>query len=132
VTPGVITTSENGRVVQDLDGDGYQGTGWALLYMHMGEDERVEVGDHVDTDDPIGHPSCEGGAAETSHLHFARLYNGQWIPAGDARLPLVLSGWTFAGDSQEYDGSMTRDGEVRTAENQRLEERNGVISDGGQ
>lgn len=129
--PGVITSSENGRVVEDLDGDGFQGTGWALLYMHNGDDERVEVGTHVKTNDHIGHPSCQGGAAETSHLHFARLYNGQWIAADDAKIPMVLSGWTFDGDSQEYDGSMTRKDKTRTAENQRLEDVNGVIADGG-
>lgn len=129
--PGVITSSESGRVVEDLNGDGFQGTGWALLYMHNGTDERIEVGQKINTYDHIGHPSCEGGAAETSHLHFARIYNGQWIAADDAKIPLVLSGWTFAGDSQEYNGSMSRDGKTRTAENQRLEELNGIIPDGG-
>ncbi len=127
---GVITSAENGRVVQDLDGDGFQGTGWALLYMHTGTEERVEVGKKLNTNDHIGHPSCEGGESQTSHLHFARLYNGQWIAADDKKIPLVLSGWTFDGDSQEYDGTMTRDGKTRTAENQRLEEVNGIIPDG--
>src|SRR5205085_11017337 len=54
--PGVITASENGRVVEDLDGDGFQGTGWALLYMHNGTDERAEVGQQIQTYDHIGHP----------------------------------------------------------------------------
>lgn len=129
--PGVITTAENGRVVLDLDGDGFAGTGWALLYMHIGEQERVEVGKTVNTNDQVGHPSCEGGAAETSHVHFARLYNGQWIAAADKNMPMVLSGWTFAGDSQEYDGSMARGSETRTAENQRLEKVNDIVADGG-
>lgn len=129
--PGVITSAESGRVVEDLDGDGFQGTGWALLYMHNGTEERIEVGQTVKTYDHIGHPSCEGGAAETSHLHFARLYNGVWIAADDAKNPMVLSGWTFAGDSQEYNGSMSREGKTRSAENQRLEELNGIIPDGG-
>ena len=44
---------------------------------------------------------------------------------------MVLSGWTIAGDSQEYDGSMSREGKTRSAENQRLEELNGIIPDGG-
>jgi LysM repeat protein len=129
--PGTITSSEFGRVVQDLDGDGFQGTGWALLYMHNGAEERVEAGKAVKMYDHIGHPSCEGGAAETSHLHFARLYNGQWVAADDPKNPLVLSGWTFDGDTQEYDGTMTREDKTRTAENQRLEDLNGVIPDGG-
>lgn len=125
--PGIVTASENGRVVLDLDGDGFQGTGWALLYMHIGTEERVQVGQKLETNDPIGHPSCEGGAAETSHVHFARLYNGQWIPVADERLPLILSGWKFSAASEEYDGTMVRDGETRSAENQRLELVNGVI-----
>lgn len=129
--PGVITASENGRVVEDLDGDGFQGTGWALLYMHVGMEDRIEVGTQVKTSDHIGHPSCEGGAAETSHIHFARLYNGVWIPVGDPKIPLVLSGWTFSGGSQEYDGAMTRGGETRSAENQRLEGVNDLVADGG-
>ncbi len=130
-TPGIVTASENGRVVQDLDGDGFQGTGWALLYMHLGTEGRVEVGTHLKTYAPMGHPSCEGGAAETSHVHFARLYNGQWIPAADPNVPLVLSGWTFSGASQEYDGAMTRGDITRRAENQRLEDVNGVTPSGG-
>lgn len=124
--PGLITSSENGRVVEDLDGDGFQGTGWTLLYMHVGDDDRVDVGTQVKTGDHIGHPSCVGGEAETSHIHFARLYNGQWIAAGDARLPMVLSGWTFSGADQEYDGTMTRNGKTLSAENQRIEETNGL------
>jgi hypothetical protein len=44
---------------------------------------------------------------------------------------MVLSGWTFGGDSQEYDGTMQRGEETRAAENQRLENVNGVVADGG-
>jgi LysM repeat protein len=128
--PGVVTAAENGRVVQDLDGDGFQGTGWALLYMHLADEGRAEVGAKLNTGDPVGHPACQGGAAETSHVHFARLYNGQWIPAGDAKIPMVLSGWTFAADTQEYNGSMTRGNQKRTAENQRIEDQNGITPDG--
>lgn len=130
--PGVITSSENGRVIQDLDGDGFQGTGWALLYMHLADQERVAVGAKLKTGDHVGHPSCLGGMAETSHVHFARLYNGQWIPAGDEKIPMMLSGWTFGADSQEYDGAMTRGSEKRTAENQRIQEQNGITPDAAQ
>ncbi len=128
--PGVITSAENGRVIQDLDGDGFQGTGWALLYMHLADQDRVNVGDKLAAGDHVGHPACQGGAAETSHVHFARLYNGQWIPAGDAQAPMTLSGWVFTSESQEYNGSMTRGDQTRTAENQRIQERNGITPDG--
>jgi LysM repeat protein len=129
--PGRVVASERGRVVLDLDGDGFQGTGWALLYMHMGTEERAEVGQQLKVNDPVGHPSCEGGESQTSHLHFARLYNGQWIPAADERFPLVLAGWTFGGMPQEYDGTMTRGTERREAANARVDELNGIVPDGG-
>lgn len=129
--PGVVTSSENGRVVIDLDDDGFQGTGWALLYMHLGDEGRAELGAKLKTNDHVGNPSCQGGDAQTSHLHFARLYNGQWIAADDPDIPMVLSGWTFGGDSQEYNGTMARGNERRSAENQRLEKVNDLIPDGG-
>ncbi|MGH2542998.1 MAG: LysM peptidoglycan-binding domain-containing protein, partial [Ardenticatenaceae bacterium] len=34
-TDGKIVRSQNGEVVLDLDRDGFAGTGWTLLYMHM-------------------------------------------------------------------------------------------------
>jgi LysM repeat protein len=129
--PGVIAAAENGRVILDLDGDGFQGTGWALMYMHTGDEGRVEVGDKLKSNDHVGHPSCQGGDSQTSHIHFARLYNGQWIAADDPRIPLVLSGWTFSGDSQEYNGLMQREDKMRTAENQRMEGSNDLVADGG-
>ncbi len=47
--------------------------------------------------DPIGHPSCEGGSATGTHVHIARKYNGEWIPAsGDT--PLYPEGWVAAKD----------------------------------
>ena len=44
----------------------------------------------VETDDRIGHASCEGGVSTGTHLHFARKYNGEWVLA-DGPLPFVLS-----------------------------------------
>jgi len=105
--PGVVTRSDNGAVVLDLDGDGYEQTGWTLLYMHMGTDGRVKEGSKLDVGDRIGHPSCEGGLSNAAHLHFARRYNGEWIPA-DGRLPFNLDGWISSGAGVEYDGFLTR------------------------
>ncbi len=130
--PGRVVQVEHGRVVINLDGTGFQGSGWSLLYMHMASQDRVETGTVVKTGDHIGHPSCEGGAAETSHLHFARLYNGQWIPVGDERVPLVLSGWVFKGSTQEYDGTMQRGAQSHEANDAQVPEQNGVTADGGQ
>ncbi|HEY4718221.1 MAG TPA: LysM peptidoglycan-binding domain-containing protein, partial [Anaerolineales bacterium] len=63
VTDGLIVRADNGAVVQDLDGDGYEQTGWTVLYMHVATDGRVETGQMVQAGDRIGHPSCEGGYA---------------------------------------------------------------------
>lgn len=112
--PGLVVYSQNGEVLIDLDGDGHEETGWVLFYLHMGSQGRVEVGDRVRRGDPIGHPACEGGFSESSHLHFARKFNGEWI-AADGPLPLVLSGWQFHSSGAAYEGSATRGSEERTA-----------------
>jgi murein DD-endopeptidase MepM/ murein hydrolase activator NlpD len=114
-TDGVVILSEDGMVMQDVDGDGYMGTGWVLLYMHMAAQERVADGTDLSTGDKVGHPSCEGGVSYASHLHFSRRYNGVWIAADDQRWPMTLSGWVAEPGSQPYEGTMTRDGVTRTA-----------------
>ncbi len=100
---GYVVRSDNGAVVQDLDGDGYEQTGWALLYMHVFEQDRVQPGAYLFAGDRIGHPSCEGGVSNASHLHLVRKFNGEWIPA-DGPTPFLLSGWVSSGDGTEYDG----------------------------
>lgn len=104
---GLIVRSDNGAVVQDLDGDGYEQTGWTILYMHMSSNGRVQVGQTVRAGDRIGHPSCEGGVATASHLHLARRYNGEWILASGA-LPFVLDGWISTSSGILYDGILVR------------------------
>lgn len=106
---GLIMLTESGRVVQDLDGDGNEGTGWSLLYMHIDAWQRVEVGTYVRAGERIGHPSCEGGISSGTHLHLARRYNGEWIAADDW-LPFNLDGWISSGYGQEYDGYLRRSG----------------------
>ena len=102
-------------VIQDTDWDGYVGTGWVVLYMHMATQDRVEVGTYLEVGDRIGHPSCEGGVSFASHLHLARRYNGLWIAADDTRWPMNLSGWTAQQGSQQYEGTLHKDLEVKTA-----------------
>lgn len=109
-TDGLIVRAENGAVVQDLDGDGYEQTGWTILYMHVSQNQRVQVGDFVRAGERIGHPSCEGGLASASHLHIARRYNGEWIPASGP-LAFVLGGWLSTSNGVLYDGVLQRDGQ---------------------
>ncbi|MDX1437246.1 MAG: LysM peptidoglycan-binding domain-containing protein, partial [Anaerolineales bacterium] len=63
VADGQIVRAENGSVVQDLDGDGYEQTGWTILYLHIATTDRVPAGAVVKAGDRIGHPSCEGGVS---------------------------------------------------------------------
>jgi murein DD-endopeptidase MepM/ murein hydrolase activator NlpD len=102
-------------VVVDLDGDGSEQTGWNLLYLHVASKGRVAKGVWVEQDDPIGHPSCEGGTSTGTHLHFARKYNGEWVIA-DGPLPFVLSGWTVYAGEKPYEGKMVKGDKVITAD----------------
>jgi murein DD-endopeptidase MepM/ murein hydrolase activator NlpD len=106
---GLVLRSREGEVLLDLDQDGYEQTGWVLLYMHIESRDRVTVGSQVTAGARIGHPSCEGGVSDGTHAHLARKYNGEWIPA-DRDLPLDLDGWVSAGTGLEYDGTLERAG----------------------
>lgn len=106
---GLIVRAENGAVVQDLDGDGYEQTGWTILYMHVSSNGRVQPGQFVRAGERIGHPSCEGGVSTATHLHLARRYNGEWIHASGS-LAFVLDGWVSTSSGILYDGVMQRDG----------------------
>ncbi len=108
---GLVVRSGYGVVVLDLDGDGHEQTGWVLLYLHVSTDGRIPVGVWVDAGDPLGHPSCEGGVSTGTHLHLARKYNGEWIPA-DGPLPFNLGGWVAHAGEVAYKGSLTRDGKT--------------------
>jgi LasA protease len=130
--PGVVTWSDDGLVLVDLDGDGFDGTGWVLAYLHMATESRVAVGSVLAAGDRIGHPSCEGGVADGAHVHFARRYNGEWLPADGGAAPLNLSGWTFTSYGSEYDGSMAHPGDgTRMAVTSRRPGETEVVSDNG-
>jgi LasA protease len=111
---GLVVRTGPGLVVIDLDGDGHEQTGWVLVYLHIAEKERVPEGSWVATGDPIGHPSCEGGYSTGTHIHIARKYNGEWVPA-DGPLPFNLGGWIAHADERAYKGTLTRDGVTVTA-----------------
>ncbi len=114
VGPGLIARSEEATVVLDLDGDGDERTGWVVLYFHVATEDRIRVGETVREGDPIGHPSCEGGRATGDHIHLARKFNGEWIPA-DGNLPFTLSGWMAQRGDWAYRGLMTRGEQVVVA-----------------
>jgi LasA protease len=114
IASGLIVRSESSYVVLDLDGDGYEQTGWVVLYQHIATKDRIPVHTWVNAGDRIGHASCDGGLATGANVHIARKYNGEWVAAGDP-LPFVLSGWTVHAGSQMRQGTMTKDGKTVTA-----------------
>jgi murein DD-endopeptidase MepM/ murein hydrolase activator NlpD len=112
--PGVIARAGSNAVVLDLDGDGREQTGWAVVYYHLSGSGMIPAGTQVDTGTPLGHPSCEGGRATGKHVHIARKFNGEWIPA-DGPAPFILSGWRAFADERNYYGGLERGAEIVTS-----------------
>jgi LasA protease len=104
---GVISRLEGGSLILDLDGDGKSQTGWTILYLHISPGENISVGSAIKLGDLLGHPSCLGGSSSGRNIHIARLYNGEWIPAGGI-IPLLLGDWVASYGEKEYKGSLTR------------------------
>lgn len=115
--PGLVVRAENGAVMVDLDGDGYEQTGWNLLYMHIAKKDRVTAGTWLEQNDHIGHASCEGGVSTGTHLHFARKYNGEWVTA-DGPIPFVMDGWRVVAGEAPYKGKLVRGDEEVIADQQ--------------
>jgi hypothetical protein len=82
--------------------------------MHIETRGRIEALTPVQPGDRIGHPSCEGGVSNGTHVHLARRYNGEWIPA-DGSLPFNLDGWISSGNGIEYDGWLVRADQTKEA-----------------
>ncbi len=125
VADGVVARSGDGVVVLDLDGDGDENTGWAVFYLHLAERDRTPLGAHLRAGDAVGRASCEGGVSNGTHVHIARRYNGEWLPAsciectGTQAIPasFVVGGWEVVGlPGQEYQGYLINGDELRVAE----------------
>ncbi|MFN2195096.1 MAG: hypothetical protein ACK2UW_03115 [Anaerolineales bacterium] len=111
---GVIARADDYAVLLDLDGDGTEQTGWVLLYYHLADINAASAGTRVALDAPLGHPSCYGGRATGKHVHLARKYNGEWLPA-DGPLPFTLSGWRTVADPRNYYGLLEKEGQIVSA-----------------
>lgn len=128
VAAGVIARTADGVVVLDLDGDGDESTGWSILYLHLAADGRIEANSLVNPGDRLGRPSCEGGVSNGTHMHVARRYNGEWIPADCSACPpdqakpsFVMDNWVVFGvPGQEYQGFLANGTERVVAEQGRL------------
>jgi murein DD-endopeptidase MepM/ murein hydrolase activator NlpD len=112
--PGVITRVGNGILALDLDFDRKEQTGWVLLYMHLRANADLQPGSTVQTEERLGHPSCDGGFTTGTHIHLARKYNGEWLPA-DGSLPFVLGGWTAHSSGVAYQGTLTNGSQTVTS-----------------
>jgi LasA protease len=110
VANGLVTRTGFGTVIQDLDGDGNEGSGWVILYFHIESRDRVQTGMALHAGDRIGHASCEGGIYTGAHVHLARKFNGEWLPVVMAGAPFVMDGWIPDGTGEEYVGTLTRNG----------------------
>jgi LasA protease len=112
---GVIVRARDNAVALDLDGDGYEGSGWVIVYYHIAEQEMIPEGLTLAIDQRIGHPSCEGGTTSGTHVHLARKYNGEWISIDDS-VPFVLSGWRAIPGERIYQGQLIKGDLVVTAD----------------
>jgi len=111
---GVVTRASDSVVALDLDGDGYEQTGWVLVYLHIAAPDGNLVGKAVFADEPLGHPSCERGKSTGTHVHIARKYNGEWITAGGF-IPFTLSGWETHMGERNYQGELWKSGQIISA-----------------
>jgi hypothetical protein len=111
---GRVSYSSFNIVIIDLLDEREEATGWQLFYMHIADQDRIAANTLVNLDAPIGHPSCEGGAATGTHFHIARKYKGEWLGVGDP-LPFVLSGWTALPPESQFHSSLINGDQVVTA-----------------
>lgn len=123
VATGKVVRMADGVIVIDLDQDGNEGSGWTILYLHITRDESLQLGQIVEAGDILGYASCFGGYATATHLHIARRYNGEWIPADCIQCPstavmppFVMSNWRAVGlPNQAYQGFL-----VNVVDNRRV------------
>jgi hypothetical protein len=82
-----------------------------LFFFHLAQEGRIEEGVPVEPGDLLGHPSCEGGRATGTHVHVARKYNGEWLPAYGP-LPFEFDGWRVEAGDELYQGTMVKGSKV--------------------
>jgi murein DD-endopeptidase MepM/ murein hydrolase activator NlpD len=111
---GLVARSGSDGVMLDLDADGDERTGWNIFYLHLASEGRVALGEELKAGDYMGYPSSEGGEATGTHIHIARKYNGEWIPASGPS-GFNLDGWVVHAGSEPYLGTLTRNGVVVVA-----------------
>ncbi len=124
VDTGRVVRTGLGQVMLDLDQDGFEQTGWNILFFHL-DDATHALSDTIARRGTyLGRPSCDGGSATGAHLHLARKYNGVWISPVD--VPFQLGDYVLEAGGQEYSGVLLSATSRREACDCRLFEINGV------
>jgi hypothetical protein len=111
VAAGSVTRADNGVVMLTLEDENGQPTGWEVMYLHIAAQDIVSKGVHLNVNDPVGHPSCEGGSATGTHVHIARKYKGEWIGSTEL-FPFILSGWLVLPGRTIYTGTMVKENRI--------------------
>ena len=114
VADGFVIRSDLDGVLLDLDKDGDERTGWVIYYLHLATPGRVAAGQELQRGELMGYPSCEGGQVTGTHVHVARKFNGEWMPA-DGPVPFVMDEWVPHNGERAYQGTLTRHGITVTA-----------------
>lgn len=114
VAAGTVTRADNGVIMLTLEDENSQPTGWEVLYLHIAAQDSARLGAHLAANDPVGHPSCEGGSATGTHVHIARKYKGEWIGTTDL-FPFILDRWQVVPGDSIYTGYLVKDDLVVTA-----------------
>jgi hypothetical protein len=88
-----------------------------VFYLHVSQEGRPALGQALQVGDRIGHPSCEGGSSTGTHVHIARKYNGEWVPADGygGVLGFTLEGWVAHDGPAIYEGTLARGAQIVTA-----------------
>ena len=112
---GLVVRARDNVVALDLDRDGEEGSGWVIVYFHIAKLDMIPEGLDLAIDQRIGHPSCEGGTASGTHVHVARKFNGEWIPA-EGPAPFEMSGWRAVAGERIYQGQLIKEDQVVKAD----------------
>ena len=124
VDTGQVVRTGLGQVMLDLDQDGFEQTGWNVLFFHLDDATHALADTIASRGSYLGRPSCDGGSATGAHLHLARKYNGVWISPLD--VPFQLGDYVLEVGEQEYSGVFLSPTLRREACDCRLPEINGV------
>jgi hypothetical protein len=56
---GLVVRSGDGTVVVDMDGDGFEQTGWNIIFLHVATTIRVPVGTWLEAETKLGIPPAK-------------------------------------------------------------------------